>query len=177
MTRWTAAALGAALVIAAGCDRSGTGGSPTQQETRRVDTKEVESVVVATQRRSSPDLTVGPASCPSGVPATEGATLECSVLVDGRPVPYAVTVREPDAAGELRYEVRPAKAILLVSKVVEAIARSTSSPAAVVDCGGQRVRVVDVGGEFDCTITDDGRARTVRVTVDTVEGAVSFRET
>ena len=170
------AALAAVLVLPGGCDRSDRGASSAAQEVRRVDASEVESVVVATQRRSSPDLAVGSASCPSGVPATEGAFLECSVLVEGRPVPYAVTVRQADAPGGLRYDVRPAKAILLVSKVVEAISRSTS-PASAVDCGGERVRVLDVGEQFDCTLTYAGGTRSVRVRVDTLEGAVSFGET
>jgi hypothetical protein len=92
-------------------------------------------------------------------------------------VPYAVTIRQTDQPGGLRYDVRPAKAILQVSKVVEAIQRSASSPTSTVECGPERVRVVDVGGTFDCSLTEGENTRTVRVRVETVEGNVSFKET
>jgi hypothetical protein len=169
------AALWAVLALAVACDRSGSQAERADGP-RLVDSKELESVLVATQRRSSPDLPVGPASCPAGVPATEAATLECTVSVDGVLVPYAVTIRQTDQPGGLRYDVRPAKAILQVSKVVEAIQRSASSPTSTVECGPERVRVVDVGGTFDCSLTEGENTRTVRVRVETVEGNVSFKE-
>ncbi len=169
------AALWAVLALAVACDRSGSGAERADGP-RLVDSKELESVLVATQRRSSPDLPVGPASCPAGVPATDAATLECTVSVDGVPAPYAVTIRQTDQPGGLRYEVRPAKAILQVSKVVDAIERSASSPARV-ECGPTRVRVVDVGATFDCSLSEGQTTRTVRVRVETVEGNVSFKET
>ena len=167
----------AILGLAAACGWSAGSRSSEADGARLVDNKEVQSVLVATQRRASGDLPVGPASCPSGVTATEGTTLECTVLVDGVAAPYVVTVHDVEAARGLRYDVRPAKAILLVSKVVEAIKRSAPSPTATVDCGPERVRVVDVGGTFDCTLARPDGTRTVRVLVETVDGAVSFRET
>jgi hypothetical protein len=176
LTRRGLAALSAVLALAVACDRSGREAERAQGP-RLVDSKEVESVLLATQRRSSPDLPVGPASCPAGVPATDAAILECTVSVDGVPAPYAVTVRSTDQPGGLRYDVRPARAILQVSKVVDAIQRSSSSPTSSVECGPARVRVLDVVGTFDCSLSDGQNTRTVRVRVETVEGNVSFKET
>ena len=177
MTFRGAAVLVATLVLAA-CARSGRETQPGNDPSRLVDTEEVESVLVATQRRSSPDLSVGPASCPRGVAAIEGATLECSVTVEGTPAPYRVTVRNgAGGGGGLRYDVRPAKAILLMSKVTEAIRQASSSPPEAVDCGPARVRIVEVGATFDCAVSQRERVSTVRVLVESLEGAVSFKET
>ena len=164
------------LVLAASCGRAGDGTAPNGDRVRLVDTAEVENVLLATQRRSSPDLSVGPASCPAGVPVAEGATLECSVAVEGVSAPYLVTVHDAQAPAGLRYDVRPAKAILLVSRVEDAIARSVPSPEPAVECGGPRVRVMDIGSTFDCTLSHAQRTATVRVRVETVEGRVSFEE-
>lgn len=73
--------------------------------------------------------------------------------------------------------MRPAKAILLVPKVVEAIQGSTNCFASTVDCGPDGVRVFDVETTFDCTLIVAGGTRTVRVLVEIVEGRVSFKET
>jgi hypothetical protein len=172
----TCAAIAAAAALA-GCGGSGgrakTAHTPTTA--RAVDTQEVERLLIATQKRASPDFDVRDASCPARVVVTEGATFQCTVVVEGVVAPYTITLK--DVNGDRKtggYDLRPAKAILSVPKIVDFVKSSATDPNARVDCGPQRVKVLDPGSTFDCRLTDATGDHTVTLRVDDVTGKVTL---
>lgn len=135
-----------------------------------VESQEVENAIVAAQKRATPDLDVRDPSCPARIVVSEGATFQCTVAVEGVIVPYEVTLT--GARTTLRYNIAPAKAILLIPKLVTALQYNT--PGSHIDCGPDRVRVLDVGAVFECTVTDAAnKAQRVTLKVNDVEGNVS----
>jgi len=172
-----AAALALAAVAAAtGCGGGGGDGdggpsdNPTASTTPKViDTREVENTLVATQKRATPELDVRDPSCPARVEVSEGVTFPCTIAVEGVIVPYQVTLA--DVATRVRYNIRPAKAILLLSKLADAL--TAQVPTANVDCGPERIKVLDVGATLDCRLSDRAQSRTITFRVDDVDGNVS----
>ena len=55
-------------------------------------------LLVSTQKRRSPGLRVGTASCPDQVRLANGTRFTCTVQIEGTQAPYAVTLRDVDAA-------------------------------------------------------------------------------
>ncbi len=136
---------------------------------RTVDTREVEQQLIEAQRGASPDLDVGEAVCPPEVDATIGTIFECVVTVDGVEAPYAVRLTGIDENDERgRFDLRPAEAIIGTEKVEEFLAGQLDDAAAnaVVDCGRARLRILDAGATFDCTVTDASGAETVTLRAD-----------
>ena len=166
-TRLLTASLVLALALG-GCSVSVSTGD------RTIDTGEVEQQLIEAQRGASPDLDVGAAVCPPEVDATIGTTFECVVTVDGVEAPYAVRLTGIDENDERgRFDLRPAKAIIGMEKVEEFLAGQLDATAAnAVDCGPARVRVLDAGATFDCTVTDAGGAGTVTLRADDDKGTV-----
>ncbi len=168
-TRVPTASLLLALALLGGCSASVSTGD------RTIDTGEVEQQLIDAQRGASPDLDVGEAVCPPEVDATIGTSFECVVTVDGVEAPYAVRLTGIDENDERgRFDLRPAKAIIGTEKVEEFLAGQLDETAAnaVVDCGPARVRVLDAGATFDCTVTDAGGAGTVTLRADDDKGTV-----
>ena len=58
---------------------------------RQVGTADVERLLVNTQKRRSPGLRVGTASCPDQVRLANGTRFACTVQIEGTQAPYAVT--------------------------------------------------------------------------------------
>ena len=176
-----AVALACAAVVAAAvlgaCSGSGGRAEPdaTPTTARVVDTQQVESLVIATQKRASPDFDVRDASCPARVVVKEGATFECTVVVEGVVAPYTVTFTDVNVKAKTGgYDLRPAKAILSVPKIVDFVKTSATDPAARVDCGTQRVKVLDPGATFACRLSDATGDHTVTLRVDDVSGKVTL---
>ena len=166
--RAVAVAVVVALVALGGCSVSvGSSGG--------VNTDEVEQQLVDAQKQASPDLDVGRAVCPSDVKPEIGSTFECVITVAGVEAPYAVTLTGIDENEERgQFDLRPAKAILATDKVVEFLRGQLdeSSTGARVDCGAAKVKVLDVGGTFDCTVSEAGGSQTVILRAEDTEGTV-----
>jgi hypothetical protein len=161
-------------VLAGGCSDSSPQASGPSTTARQVDTREVEQLLVAAQKRASPDLNVGAASCPEQVPVTDGASFQCTVLVEGVVAPYTVTLVNVNAQNRTgRFDLRPAKAIVLVPKVAEYVKSVATDPTARVDCGTARVLILDTGATLDCQLTDSRGPHPVRVRVEDEHGRVS----
>ena len=98
----------ALLVLLAACG----GGEPRPAPPARdelVGTADVERLLVSTQKRRSPTLRVGTATCPDAVRLANGTRFTCTVLIEGTEAPYAVTLRDVDATGAGgRFALEPA---------------------------------------------------------------------
>ena len=97
------------LVLLAAC-----GGAeerpPAPPRDELVGTADVERLLVSTQKRKSPRLRVGTASCPDQVRLANGTTFSCTVKIEGVTAPYSVTLRDAAAAGSGgRFALEPAK--------------------------------------------------------------------
>jgi Domain of unknown function (DUF4333) len=169
----------ALLVLLAACgggaeDRR----APTAARDRLVGTAEVERLLVTTQKRRSPGLRVGTASCPDQVRLANGTRFTCTVQIEGARAPYRVTLRDVDPArASGRFALEPAKPIIDVTRVV-ALIRSKLQPTArgaAVRCGTARVRVVEVGSTIACTITLGDAVQNVRAQVKDLKGTVVIR--
>jgi hypothetical protein len=143
-----------------------------------VATADVERLLVSTQKRKSPRLRVGAASCPDQVRLANGTTFTCTVQIEGVSAPYSVTLRDVDAAGTGgRFALEPAKPIIDVTRIVSLI-RGKLQPtarAAIVRCGAPgapKVRVVEIGGRIACTITLGDAVQKVTAEVKDLKGTV-----
>jgi hypothetical protein len=110
-----------------------------------VGTAAIERLLVATQKRKSPRLRVGGASCPVQVRLVNGTRFTCTVEIEGTLAPYAVTLRDVDAAG------------------------------ATGRRGTARVRVVEIGASIACTITLGEAVQKVSAVVKDLQGTVVVR--
>ena len=143
-----------------------------------VGTADVERLLVSTQKRKSPKLRVGMASCPDQVRLANGTTFTCTVQIEGVSAPYSVTLRDVDAAGTGgRFALEPAKPIIDVTRIVSLIRGKLQSTAraATVRCGTAKVRVVEVGASIACTITLGDAVQKVTAEVRDLKGTVVVR--
>jgi hypothetical protein len=69
--------------------RGPAAGRPDRE--KLVGTADVERLLVSTQKRKSPKLRVGTASCPDQVRLANGTRFTCTVRIEGATAPYAVT--------------------------------------------------------------------------------------
>ena len=167
----------ALLVLLAACG----GGEPRPAPPARdelVGTADVERLLVSTQKRRSPTLRVGTATCPDAVRLANGTRFTCTVLIEGTEAPYAVTLRDVDATGAGgRFALEPAKPIIDVTRIVTLI-RSKLQPTArgaEVRCGATKVRVVEIGGTIGCTVTLGDAVQKVTAEVKDLKGTVVVR--
>ena len=145
--------LAAALVMCAACSSPSKPADTGDSAGRGVDARDIESLLVAKQKALSPDFDVRDPSCPARIIVAEGETFQCTVVVEGVVVPYQVTLRDVNENSKTAgYDLRPAKAILSIPKLVDALQRN--SPGSRIDCGPDRVKVLDEGATFQCTVTD-----------------------
>lgn len=168
-------AAAAVTVVTAGCSSSASkeGEVTADPASRGVDTRDIEQLLVAKQKAQSPDFDVRDPSCPARIIVAEGETFQCTVVVEGVIVPYQVTLRDVNADSKTAgYDIRPAKAILSIPKLVEALQRN--SPGSRIDCGPERVKILDPGATFDCTVTPaQGVPQPVTLRVNDIDGNVS----
>ena len=165
------------LVLLAACGGAGER-RPAPARDELVGTADVERLLVSTQKRKSPRLRVGAASCPDQVRLANGTTFTCTVQIEGVSAPYSVTLRDVDAAGTGgRFALEPAKPIIDVTRIVSLI-RGKLQPtarAATVSCGASgapKVRVVEIGGRIACTITLGDAVQKVTAEVKDLKGTV-----
>jgi hypothetical protein len=159
----------AALV--AGCGNDTVDGTETRDDETRttegaLDTTQAEQQLVARQKQATPDLNVGEARCVTRAELRRGATFGCSVMVEGLPAPYTVTVTDVDRdAKTAEYEFELTKAIVSTAKVRDAVKQSWADQSAQVDCGPGKVRLAEIGTTIECSVNDkDGfHSATVRV--------------
>jgi hypothetical protein len=172
--RLVALVLAALLAACGGVDEPAA--APARGEL--VGTADVERLLVSTQKRKSPRLRVGAASCPDQVPLANGTRFTCTVLIEGTKAPYAVTLRDVDAAGATgRFALAPAKPIIDTSRIVGLI-RGQLQPGArgaEVRCGAAKVRVVEVGASIACTIILGEAVQKVDAVVKDLKGTVVVR--
>jgi uncharacterized RDD family membrane protein YckC len=124
-----------------------------------------------------PDLRVGRVACPEGVKLAEGVTFQCAAEVADAQLPFTVTVVHVNTStGEFDYRVEAAKALVNTDTAVEQIQAELPVEAAnaTVDCDTPRVRVLEVGGTIDCTVSLGSRRHIVHAVVDDVAGTVHF---
>ena len=165
-----------ALLLAACGGEARPAATPPGYE--QVGTADVERLLVSTQKRRSPNLEVGAATCPDQVPLANGTRFTCTVLIEGTKAPYAVTLRDIDAAKATgRFALAPAKPIIDVSQVVALIRRQLqpTARAATVRCGTAKVRVVEIGASIACTITLGDAVQKVSAEVQDLKGTVVVR--
>jgi hypothetical protein len=125
----------------------------------------------------NPGLRMGAVICPEGVEKADGASFQCTAELDGVQAPFTVTVTLTDAStGEFDFGWKPAKPIIDVDQLVKEIQAKLPVEAinATVDCGTPRVRVVEVGGKIECTVSQGSRRQVVHAVVDDAEGTVHF---
>jgi Domain of unknown function (DUF4333) len=167
----------ALLALLAACG-GGDEPAPAPARDELVGTADVERLLVSTQKRKSPRLRVGMASCPDQVRLANGTRFTCTVQIEGTRAPYAVTLRDVDAAKATgRFALQPAKPIIDVTRIVGLI-RSKLQPtarAAMVRCGAAKVRVVEIGATIGCTITLEDAVQKVTAEVKDIEGRVVVR--
>ena len=109
------------LVLLAACGGAGQR-PPAPDRDELVGTADVERLLVSTQKRKSPRLRVGTASCPDQVRLANGTMFTCTVRIEGVKAPYSVTLRDVDAAGTGgRFALQPAKPIIDVTRIVSLI--------------------------------------------------------
>ena len=146
--------------------------------TSEVDLADVEARLVELQQEETPDLEVDGAQCPEDVDLEEGVTFECDVTIEGVPAPYSVTMTKDDPEAEVgSFHFEPAQPIIDVTLVVEFIRAqlNTQSAGAEVDCGEEKVIVTEVGGTFECTVSDERGSETVEMVAKDKEGTVGFK--
>lgn len=155
--------------LLAGCSAEVTIGDNT------VDSKRTADAVGSYLREQVADVEVGNVACPEGVEVAEGATFQCTAEVAGSQLPVTVTLSQV-TDGNYTYELKPAKALIDIDKVVTEIRSRLPAQAAAarVDCGTPRVRVAEVGGTIPCTISLGSKRQAVRTVVDNLDGTVHF---
>ncbi len=172
--RAVAPVLAAAALALAACSSSSKNPAITADPASRgVDTRDIEQLLVAKQKAQSPDFDVRDPSCPARIVVADGETFRCTVVVEGVVVPYQVTLRDVNENSKTAgYDLRPVKAILSIPKLVDALQRN--SPGARIDCGPDRVKVLDPGATFQCTVTTaQGASQPVTLRVNDIDGNVS----
>ena len=126
-----------------------------------------------------PDVRVGSITCPGGVKLTAGRSFQCTADMEGAQLPIMVALTHVDK-GEYDSSFKLTKALIDTDRVVEDIRSnlpvkvSFELASATVDCGGPRVRVVEVGGTFECTVSKGDARHVVRVVIEDVDGTGHF---
>jgi hypothetical protein len=162
-----------AAAVVSGCSAKVTIGDAASDT---VDPVRIQDAITR-RLQGTPDARLGSVVCPKGVKLTEGATFECTADFEGAKLPIAVTLSHVNTdSGSFDYEFKFTKALINTDKAVKEIGSNlpVELANATVDCGTPRLRVLKVGGTFDCTISRGGKPLTVRVTVENVNGQVNF---
>jgi Domain of unknown function (DUF4333) len=124
-----------------------------------------------------PDLRVGSIACPSKVKLTAGETFQCTADMEGAQLPITVTLTHVDTdKGEYDSSFKLAKPLINTDKAVKELQSNlpVELANATVDCGTPRVRVLEVGGTVECTVSKGKQRQVVRVVVDDVAGTAHY---
>jgi len=161
-----------AAALLAGCSANiKIGGSHTVDQAKMADT------ISRRLREQMPDVRVGSVACPKGIKLANGVTFHCTADVEGAQLPITVTLSQVNTdTGEYVSNFKQAKALIDTDKAVKEIQSRLPVEAAnaTVDCATPRVRVVEVGGTVECTISNGSKRHVVRAVVDDVDGTIHF---
>jgi hypothetical protein len=139
------------------------------------DPDEVAKKVQDAQQDVTPDLDVTDPTCPDDEPE-EGATIECSVTIDGVEAPYAVTFTEV-TDDNAKFDIEPAQAIISVDKVVDFLQGQAADQGlgeVDVDCGEAAVLVQEPDSTFTCTLVQGADTQDVTLRVTDLDGNVTL---
>jgi Domain of unknown function (DUF4333) len=128
------------------------------------------------QEEAAPDLDVTDATCPDDADVKKGATMECSVTIEGVKAPYAVTFTSVED-GDAKFDLAPAQAIVSVEKTVAAIQKQVDAQGlgdVDIDCGDAAVIVEDPKTSFTCTLTQGDQTQDVTVEIEDLDGNVNI---
>jgi len=156
-----------AAALLAGCSPSiKLGGSDTVDPARMTN--------AIRRQLQVPDGQLGSVACPKGVKLAEGVTFTCTADVEGALLPITVTLSNVDTdTGGFDYNFKLAKALIDTDSVVEEIDSKVPVQASVA-CGPPHLRVVEVGGTIECTVSEGSKRQVVRAVVDDLDGTVHF---
>ena len=159
-----------AAAVLAGCSFSTSTFSTSSGDSSTIDRDMVEAWISEEMTKQRPNLPMNSVTCPDGMKPVQGATLECTVHVDGAQWPVRMTITNVDlGTGSVRYQIKATKALLIPEGIIKAIKaelRDQGFPNAKVDCGTERYRVVEFGGAIECIVSAGGERRVVRAVSD-----------
>lgn len=166
----TAAAIAPVLLALGACSGSvsvGGGG---------YDPADVADQVQKAQQDVTPDLDVADASCPDDSDPEEGASIECTVTIEGVEAPYTVTFTTV-TDDDVKFDIEPAQAIISTEKVVDYLVQQATDQGltdAEADCGEDAVIVQDPDTTFGCTLLFGDGSQDVTLRVKDLDGTVSL---
>lgn len=138
------------------------------------DPDEVAKQVQKAQEDVTPDMDVTDPTCPDDDPE-EGATIECTVTIEGVEAPYSVTFTEV-TDDNAKFDIEPAQAIISTDKVVDFLQGQLEDQGLGdlgVDCGDAAVLVQDPDTTFECTLGQGADAQVVTLRVTDLDGNVT----
>lgn len=139
-----------------------------------LDTTPAEQQLVALQKRATPDLNVTEARCPARAELRKGAKFGCSVLVEGLPAPYTVTVTDVDrGAKTAEYDFELTKAVVPTARILDAARQAWADKSAQFDCGPGKVRLQAPGSTIECSVNDRDGFHSVTLRVVDIEGKLA----
>lgn len=158
-------------LVVAGLALSGGASFKLSIGTEMLDTEQAEATI--SQELTEAGVPVDDVTCPERE-IEQGDVFECTAQIDGQELRIEVTQR--DAEGTVDF--RPLQALIDVRQVEEAGAELLGADLGTslrLDCGTAVALVKDPGDTFECAATTgDGERGTVVVTVEDVDGNVSF---
>ncbi|KQW53249.1 hypothetical protein ASC77_02850 [Nocardioides sp. Root1257] len=166
----TAAAIAPVLLALGACSGSvsvGGGG---------YDPADVADQVQKAQQDVTPDLDVSDASCPDDSDPEKGASIECTVTIEGVEAPYTVTFTTV-TDDDVKFDIAPAQAIISTDKVVDYLLQQATDQGladAEADCGDDAVIVQDPDTTFGCTLLFGDDSQDVTLRVKDLDGTVSL---
>jgi hypothetical protein len=138
------------------------------------DADAVAKQVQKAQEDATPDLDVSDSTCPDDADVKKGASIECSVTIEGVKAPYAVTFTSVEG-DDAKFDIAPAQAIVSVEKTVAAIQDQVVAQGltnVTIDCGDAAVIVQEPKTSFPCTLTHGDRTQDVTVEIEDLDGNV-----
>jgi len=166
----TAAAIAPVLLALGACSGSvsvGGGG---------YDPADVADQVQQAQQKVTPDLDVSDASCPDDSDPEEGASIDCTVTIEGVEAPYTVTFTSV-SDDDVKFDIAPAQAIISTDKVVDYLVQEATDQGladADADCGEDPVIVQDPDTTFGCTLSFGEESQDVMLRVKDLDGTVAL---
>jgi hypothetical protein len=107
--------------------------------------------------------------CPSGIKAEAGRTFDCTTALENQALTIHVTVNDTRGG----FTPTLAQAVLPVSKIASAI-KANPAPGTVA-CDHHTLLVKRPGDSFACTVTSGGATQTVNLTVQDLNGTVTYQ--
>ena len=167
-----------AAVMVASCSATVTVGAPHYTT---VNPAAMSAKITRSLQARYPDVRVGSTTCPGGVKLTVGGSFQCTRRHGRRPTTHH---GDPDARGHrhggLGRQLQAGQGLINTDRVVEDLRSNLpvkvafDLTSATVDCGTPRVRVVEVGGTIECTVTKGDARHVVRMVIEDVAGTGHF---